>query len=359
MKTWIEISKKNLLHNLREFRRILTPTTDIMAVVKANAYGHGLLGVAKILAPKKVWFGVDNAEEGSRIRKAGIKNRVVVLGYTPLDDLHGAIRRNLELTVYNAATIRRIGDVKRSARIHLKIETGTTRQGVWARELPELLRLIRRYPMITLTGLSTHFANVEDERDRTYTNEQLGRFISAKDVVAGAGFRVPYHHTACSAAAISFPASHFNLARIGISMYGLWSMKPRPMPDLRPVLSWKSLVAQLKEVPAGTPVSYGLAERTRRRSKIAVVPVGYSDGYDRGLSSTGYVMIRGCRARVIGRVCMNMFMVDVTDIPVVRLEDEVTLIGRGVTAEDIAIKIQTINYEVVARLGGHMPRIVV
>lgn len=359
MKSWIEISKKNLLHNLGEFGFLLTSETKIMAVVKANAYGHDLLETAKILAPKKVWFGVDNIEEGIRLRDAGIRNRIVVLGYTPLDDLRRAVAVGLELVAYNPETIRRLGAFHKPVKIHLKIETGTTRQGVGERDHSAILNLIKKYPKIKIEGLSTHFANVEETKDRRYANEQLKRFISAKNIVAAAGFRVPFHHTACSAAAISFPASHFNLARIGISMYGLWSMAPQPKPDLRPVLSWKALVAQVKSVKKGTPISYGLTERVKRDSKVAVIPVGYSDGYDRGLSSIGSVIIREKRAKVLGRVCMNMFMVDVTDIARVHIEDEAILIGEGMTADEIAKKINTINYEVVSRLSEHLPRRVV
>lgn len=359
MKTWIEINKRNLLHNLGEFRHLLTSKTEIMAVVKANAYGHGLLEIAKILAPKNVWFGVDNCEEGIQLRNAGIKNRIAVLGYTPFDDLRRAVAADLELVAYNLETIRRLGALRKPSKIHLKIETGTTRQGVGESDLPAMLRLIKKYPAIKLEGLSTHFANVEDVSDRKFARAQLERFIRAKDIVARAGFRVPYHHTACTAAAISFPASHFNLARIGIGMYGLWSMTPQPKPDLRPVLSWKALIAQVKSVKKGTPISYGLTERVIRDSKVAVIPVGYSDGFDRGLSSIGNIVIRGKRAKVLGRVCMNMFMVDVTDIVGVRIEDEATLIGKEITADEIAKQINTINYEVVARIAEHLPRRIV
>lgn len=376
MKTWIEINKRALRDNAASFERILGTSSALMAVVKANAYGHGLVTVARILAHgarrRLRWFGVDSAHEGITLRRAGIRQPILVLGYTPYSELDRAVKNNLDLTVYNIETVRRL----RGGRVHIKIETGTTRQGVGEREALAIAAYLARTRRAKLVGLSTHYANIEDTNDHRYAAKQLHRFTAVADVLQHAGFDIPLKHTAATAATLLFPETHQNLARVGLGLYGLWPSKAtraslrsqtyRPVckfAELRPVLTWKTIVAQIKDVPSGTPISYGLTERVHRRSRVAVLPVGYSDGYDRGLSSVGNVLIRGRRAKVIGRVCMNMIMVDVTDIPRVHPEDEVVLIGRQgadeITADELASKMGTINYEIVARINPAFPRIIV
>lgn len=295
-----------------------------------------------------------------------------MLGYTPYDELDRAIRNKLDITVYNLETVRRL----LGGRVHIKIETGTTRQGAGEREALAIATYIRRTRRATLVGLSTHYANIEDTTDHRYAAEQLRRFAAVADALRHAGFDVPIKHTAATAATLLFPETHFNLARIGLGLYGLWPSKKTRVSlqshshaakhesvRLQPIMTWKAVVAQVKDVPAGTPISYGLTERVHRRSRVAVLPVGYSDGYDRKLSSIGNVLIRGRRAKVLGRVCMNMIMVDVTDVPRVCPEDEVVLIGRQgrdeIAVDEIAAKIGTINYEIVARISPTLPRVIV
>ena len=379
MMTWIEISSQNLLHNLGEFRRIVGPRVTIMAVVKANAYGHGIGTVASALKDEKIWFAVDKAEEGILLRKIGTRQPILVMGYTPLDELETAARSGLDLTVYNRETITRLIQNKIPARVHLKLETGTTRQVVGEKDAIAITTLITKSPNVKLVGASTHYANIEDTVDRSYSDGQLKQFNTIlQRMLPKLGFGKNtrnfslLRHTAASAGAILFPETHFDAVRIGISLYGIWPSRETKVSahesgrnhlNLKPVLAWKTLVAQVKSIRRGTPVSYGLTERVSRPSRVAVLPVGYYDGYDRGLSSVGSALIRGRRAKVLGRVCMNMIVVDVTDIPRVRLEDEAVLIGHQgrekLNADEVATKCGTIPYEILSRINPLLPRTVV
>ncbi len=370
-KTWIEISAKAIKNNLAEMKRRVGRETSLLAVVKANAYGHGLAETAKIAARTGAgWLGVDSVVEAELARRATPRIPILILGYTPTALAKKAVELGARITVYDKKTVDAIASAKKLARVHIKLETGTTRQGVGERELTELVKHIKARPKIVLEGLSTHYANIEDTTDHAYAKRQLEEFARLAAIAEKVlGRPIPVKHTACSAAAILFPQTYFGLARVGIATYGLWPSRETQISarernikiDLRPALVWKSLIAQVKTVPRGTPVSYGLTARVTRVSRIAVIPVGYYDGFDRGLSSTGAVLVRGRRAPVLGRVCMNMFVIDVTDIPGVKAEDEVVLLGvqgrERISAEEIAAKIGTINYEVVSRINSLIPRI--
>ena len=383
-KTWVEISKFALTHNITTFRKHVGAKTPIMAVVKSNAYGHGLVHVAKTAdAAGAAWFGVDNVDEGLELRKNGITKPILVLGYTLDSRLKDCIENRLSFTVYNMSTAKALSKLRlrpiaarpsldaKAAFVHVKIDTGTTRQGVNGEELKRLVRALKKTPGVVIEGASTHFANIEDTTDHAYADLQLQRFQSGLAILLKEGIDPPWKHAACSAATILFPETYFNLVRLGISMYGLWPSKEthavakqkRRILDLKPVMAWKTVVAQIKHVKKGTPVSYGLTERVSRNSVLALVPVGYWDGYDRKLSNNGTVLIRGHRCKVVGRICMNMFVVDATEVKGIRVEDDVVLLGAQrnecVTAEDIASKIGSINYEVVTRVNPTMPRILV
>lgn len=384
-KTWVEISKSALTSNIRAFRRHVGSGTAIMAVVKSNAYGHGLVETAKIAEKAgAAWFGVDNVDEGLMLRRAGISKPILILGYTLDARLADCVENRLSFVVYNLSTVKALRRLKlaplgskpakncKAAFVHLKIETGTSRQGVAGDELRRLVRELKKTPGVVIEGASTHYANIEDTTDSSYAELQLERYRENLEMLKREGVDPPWKHTACSAAAILFPETYFNLARIGIAMYGLWPSKEtlavakreKRRLKLKPALVWKTVIAQIKRLPKGTPVSYGLTERTTRPSKVAILPIGYWDGYDRrGMSHVGQVLVRGQRCKVMGRVCMNMCIIDVTDVPGVAIEDEVVLLGRqrreAVTAEEIASKMDTINYEVVTRINPTIKRIVV
>ncbi len=376
MKTWVEINKNNLLHNLEQFKKLVGDNVKIMGVVKANAYGHGLLEVAGVISDKVDWFGVDSLSEALKLRQAAIKEPILVLGYVELRDLREAVKNNISLTVYNKETIEKLGKIpiqnpNLSPKVHIKLETGTSRQGVLESDLIDFVKFIKQYPSIQIEGLSTHYANIEDTTDSSYAMEQLATFSRVASMLEENGTTIPLKHTACSAATILFPETYFDMVRLGISMYGLWSSKETKAVaknkgvdlSFKPVLSWKTIVAQIKNVKAGTSIGYGLTERVTRNSKIAVLPVGYWDGYDRKLSSVGNVLIHGKRCKVLGRVCMNMIVVDVTDLKKIELEDETVLLGRQgreeISADELAQKIGTISYEIITRVNPLIPRLIV
>lgn len=373
--TWVEISKQALLDNLHQFRKTVGKKIKIMAVVKANAYGHGLGEVARIIAPHVDWFGVNSFEEGIFLRQAGINQPVLILGYTPLVSLKENIKNNLSFVAYNQKTFTRANQeaekLGKLAKIHLKLETGTNRQGVDIKTALSLVQSLRRKKGLELEGLYTHYANIEDTLDPRYAQEQLRKFKEAEKLLQKKGVKIPFKHTACTAATILFQETYFNLIRLGIGLYGLWPSRETKVSaqekgikiNLKPVLTWKTKVVQVKEIGKGETVGYGRTFTTRRRTKIAILPVGYWDGYDRKLSNSSRVLVKGYFAPVIGRICMNMMMIDITEIPRVKPEDEVVLLGKQnreeITAEEMAQKIGTINYEVVTRINPLILRKVV
>lgn len=398
-KTWVEISKQNLLHNVEQFLSLLKPETYFMAVVKSNAYGHGLREVAQILshgnftklsfvtnnkAKLLLWFGVDNLDEARVVREVAPKHPVLVLGYTQNERLREAAKLGARITVYNWETARALQHLfpERSVTkskgpstssgsklfVHVKVETGTTRQGIPESEAVKFVKALQKIHGIEVEGISTHFADSEDTRSK-YALSQLARYNRIIRGLERAKIAPPIRHMACTAATLRLPQAHGNLVRVGIGLYGLWPSENVKLKmqnvkfSLKPVLTWKTIVAQVKSVKKGTPVSYDRTERVARDSRIAVLPVGYWDGYDRGLSKIGHVLIGGKRCKIVGRICMNMCMADVTDVRGVKSEDEVVLLGNQnreeVSAEEIAEKLSTINYEVVTKINPTLPRIVV
>jgi alanine racemase len=377
MLNWVEISAPALRNNVAEFRRRLGEKVKLGAVVKSNAYGHGMLEVAAMAtAAGADWLCVNQVDEGVALRQAGHETPILVMGYVELGRLADVVRHGLTPVIYNPETVDRLealgAQAGRQVRIHVKVETGTHRQGVLERDLPAFAQRIHGSPHLVLEGMTTHFANIEDTTDHSMAEAQIAAFERAQASLAGPAGAVPVRHAACSAATLLFTRTHLDLARIGISMYGLWPSKEtyvsllergKPALDLRPVLTWKTRVAQVKDVPEGAYVGYGCTWRAGRDSRIAVLPVGYFEGYDRGLSGLAHVLVRGRRAPLRGRVCMNMCMVDVTDIPGVGVEDEVVLLGRQgeerIPAEQVAAWCGTISYEVVSRIHPALPRLVV
>ncbi|OGD26220.1 MAG: alanine racemase [Candidatus Aminicenantes bacterium RBG_19FT_COMBO_65_30] len=373
----VEISRSALVRNIREFRRLIGRKRKFLAVVKANAYGHGLLEVAGVAVSEGVdWLGVNSVDEGAALRDAGIEVPILVLGYAPLAGLEEAVARDLRLTVYNRETVKRLAALavrlRKNIRLHVKVETGTWRQGVDPKDLGAFVRDIRKRPGLVVEGLSSHFANIEDTTKHDYPRRQLEVYRSACRELEAGGPRVPLKHMSCTASTILFPEPEFNLARVGIGLYGLWPSKEtylsclldkkEPL-SLEPVLSWKARIAQIKRVPAGAYIGYGCTYRTSRPTVLAVVPVGYFDGYDRGLSNAAHILVKGRRAPVRGRVAMDFFMADITDIPGVKLEDELTLLGADgrerIAAEDLASLAGTIGYEILARINPLIPRVIV
>lgn len=388
-KVWVEINQKNLEYNIEQFRLRVGERVKIAGVIKANAYGHGLIEVAKIIHDKVDWLAVDSVSEAIKVMgeigetggtsgRSGTGetgwNQILILGYTLLENLDEVVERGFHQVVSSMETLDKLKMICKEkqmpAFIHLKIETGTSRQGIWTNDLPKYLELIKANSLLKLIGVTTHFANIEDTTDHSFAKRQAENYLAAISLIEANGFNNLIRHTACSAAAILFPETHFNLIRLGISLYGMWpSAETRVSAaqqgiriDLRPALTWKTRVAQIKILPAGSSVSYGCTEKVSAETRVAILPVGYWDGFDRRLSSVGNVLIRGTRCRVIGRVCMNMIVVDVSHLRDIQPEDEVVLLGRQeseeISAEEIAKKIGSINYEVVTRINPLIERVV-
>ncbi len=371
--TWVDVSANALRGNMRELRRLVGQGVKHMAVVKANAYGHGLIEVVGAVNEEADWFGVFSLEEALMVRSV-TKKPILILGGTVKENLPFVVEHGFSQTCSTLEALTAMSaaaTAERPAKAHLKIETGTSRQGIHVQDLPALLGRAKELPHLEIEGVFTHFANIEDTTDDTYAMQQLARFDAALEAFAAAGMPQPLTHTASSAAAMLYPATHRSMVRTGIALYGLWPSDETKVSlrylerdvTLVPALTWKTRVIQVKPLAAGTPVSYGLTEKVTRDSRIAVLPTGYWDGYDRGLSSVGEVLIRGKRAKVLGRVCMNMTVVDVTDIPDAADGDEVVLLGRqgteSISADELARKLGTITYEVVTRINPLLPRIIV
>jgi len=368
--TWVAISRQAIKHNIRQFKKILKPRTDLMAVVKSNAYGHGLVEVATLAQSAGVrWFGTVSLTEAIKLRQAGIRGRLLVLSFFDPARLEMAIKKNITLTVYNvsaAFTINRLAKkLHRIVPVHMKIDTGTTRLGILAADSLQTAKTISRLSNIRLEGIFSHLADAENP-DQASSSKQLAIFNTVIHQLAQYGIHVPYPHIACSAATILNPGSRFSLARVGISLYGLWSIETKHKHlkalNLLPALSWYTRILQVKTVPAGTRVGYGGTYRTKRPAAIAILPIGYWDGFDRKLSNNGEVLIRGRRCPIRGRICMNLTMVEVTGLRNVRPGEKVTLIGTdgrlSISADDLAHRIGTINYEVVTRINPLIPRII-
>jgi alanine racemase len=372
--SWVEISESAVRNNVAVFRKIAGEGRRLMAVVKSNAYGHGMPEVARLaLDAGADWLGVFSADEGLALRERGVGAPILVFGPTPEAALERALGQELRLTIASVAAARALAGspAAAGARVHLKIETGTNRQGMLAGELGGAVRALRKAGA-RIEGAYTHFADIEDTTEHAFAEKQKARFAEVLAQLAADGVEVELPHAACTAAAILFPETHHGLVRMGIGLYGLWPSKEtrvsanalgRNRIDLKPVMTWKTRIAQIKAVTAGDFVGYGRTFRSTRSTLLAVLPIGYADGYDRSLSNSAFAIVRGVRAPVLGRVCMNMMMLDVSDVPGAAEGDEVVLLGaqgdERVAAEDLARLASTINYEIVTRAAPYAPRVVV
>lgn len=373
--TWIEVSRPALRSNLALFRGLLGGAPRLLAVVKANAYGHGLELVSRTCREAGVdMLGVHSADEAAAVRRAGVETPVLVMGYLTGRQVGEVVDASVEVLVSTVEVLEALAARARALgaplRVHVKVDTGTNRQGVPPEEAPGLARAAVERGL-RVAGVATHFANIEDTTDHAFAYRQLARFCGAVEAVRAVAGPGVMAHAACSAAVLLFRETHFDMVRVGISLYGHWPSKEtylswllahgRDGLKLEPALRWRARVGQLKTVAAGEPIGYGLTFRPTRATRIAVIPVGYADGYPRALSSRARVVLRGRPAPVVGRVCMDIFMVDVTDIADVRVGDAATLIGRDgaerVTVEELAELAGTINYEILARLSPALPRV--
>ncbi|MCK4606822.1 MAG: alanine racemase [candidate division Zixibacteria bacterium] len=375
---WIELSRSALAHNIGSLRGLAGKR--LLAIsVKANGYGHGLGEIVKLLTaePAADYITVHTLDEALAAREAGWERRIMVLGPLPPDGLEQVVKQGLEPMIFERRTLANLGKLLHKSggkiRTHLKLETGTNRQGITAKELPAFARVYHRYAGLGRPyGAAMHFANIEDTTSHEYAEYQLENFRHLRREMARLKIKPVICHTACSAALILFDRTRFQLVRPGIAVYGHWPSKETYLSyrlqgggdDLfHPVLGWKTKVTQIKRVARDSFVGYGCTYRTTSATRLAVLPVGYADGYDRGLSNRAHVLINGRRAPVRGRICMNLMMVDISDIKGVRVGSQATLIGRSgketLTAEQLADWAGTINYELLARLSPLIPKLTV
>jgi len=375
LKTYIEISSRNLIHNLEEFRKLTGQR--LMFVVKANAYGHGLKEVVSISRSLDFidYYAVDSVEEALVVNSIDKHKKVLIIGWSDKDQIREILARDFEMVVPELDYLKQVEQIarqmKKSPAIHLKVETGTGRLGMPPDDVVKVCNGIPKSGNhgARVVGLYSHFANIEDTTDHSFARGQLEVFNRLLE-------QIDHHHIlkhfSCSASALLFPQTHFDIVRVGISAYGFWPSKQtyisyieqkKPPLELKPVLSWYSRVAQVKQLKKGDAIGYGLTYKTFDRARIVVIPVGYYDGYDRRLSNISTIMVNGCKAPVRGRICMDMFMADVTHIPGVKTGDPVILIGQHeqeqITADYLAEISGSINYEVVARLNPLIHRQVV
>ncbi len=370
---WVEVNLSAIEYNARRLAKIAGRSVELMAMVKANAYGHGAIEVSRAaLRGGAAWLGVVSVGEGIELRHAQIDAPILVLGPTPPAWARAGVENQLALAVFSLDTAQAISDAARASntrgRVHIKVDTGMTRLGVLPEQAVEFACAVRDLGNVEIEGVFTHFAMADspdlfESKDwgREYTRQQLARFREVLDALERAGIRARYRHVANSPAVLGLPAARFNLVRSGVLIYGLdpSDEAPRP-PDFVPALSFKTQVASVKSVPAGTCVGYGCTFRAARASRIAVLMVGYADGFRRHLSNRGAALVRGKRAPVVGRVCMDMTMIDVTDIEGVQPGDEVVLIGKQgaeeIRAEEVARIAGTNNYEMVTTISARVER---
>ena len=361
--SWVEISRRALAHNIGVLRDLCEPGTALGPVVKADAYGHGLTLCARVYAAEGASFlCVNEVAEVAAIRAAGVGLPVLVVGPLFEEDAAAVAALGCHVVVWSRAQVRALAGAGAQVPVHVKVETGTNRQGLRPADARDLIAEIQRLPGVRLAGVCTHLADVEDETEHTFAQVQIDRFLGALPPLPPGVLR----HCSSSAAHLVLPAARLDLVRPGIACYGIWPSESTRIASrilygdevtLRPALRWKTRLSQVRDAPLGEYVGYGRTHRLRRPSRVGVLPVGYYDGYDRGLSGRGWVMVGGRRAPILGRVCMNMTMVDLTDAPEARPGDEVLLLGPGVEAEVLAELLSTIAYEVTTRIQSRLPRI--
>jgi alanine racemase len=408
--TWLEVDLDAIAHNVRQIKQLVGEDVTLMAVLKADGYGHGAVKVARTALNNGAGYcGVASLNEATALRAANIDEPILVLGYTPAWHAREALMRDVTVTLYDLDIARALSraalELRRTAKVHIKVDSGMGRLGLLPDQAAAFIRAVAQLPGIQIEGVFTHFSCADS--DPAYTHVQLERFLGVvreigdlgleirdssfvirhsseaeeqsptlnpkseiqnqKSQISNLQSQIRFFHAANSAATLTMPEARLNMVRVGLATYGLSPFAPAPLPpvaqalNLRPALAWKTTLAQVKLLPAGHPVSYGATYHCETERLIAVIPVGYADGFRRGPANFGEVLVRGQRAPIVGRVCMDQTMIDVTDIPGARIGDEVVLIGhqgaQAITAEDVATRIGTINYEVVSAILPRVPRV--
>ena len=358
-----EINLDNIAYNMANIRKAIDKNTSIMAVVKADAYGHGAVEVAKTaLYNGANWLGVAIIDEAIELRKNNIFEPILILGHTIEHKLLQVIKYNITQTVFSYDMAKKLSDeaskIKKSVDIHIKIDTGMSRLGFLpTQETIQEILSIKNLPYINITGIFTHFATADME-DKTFTKEQFEKYMWVINKLEEKGVNNLIKHISNSGAILDLKEYRLDMVRAGIILYGMYpSSQVLKNIDLKPAMSLKTHISYVKEIEPNVSVSYCRTYFTNKKTKIATIPVGYADGYARILSNKARVFVNGYYANVVGNICMDQFMIDVTHIPNVQEGDIVTLMGDGITAEELASLQNTINYEVVCNIGKRVPRV--
>ena len=370
-RVYAEINLDAILHNMEQMRGLLKEDTKIMGVIKTDGYGHGAVPIGRELEKLEYIWGYATAtvEEAEILRRNGLKKPILILGATFPEQYQAIADLEFRANVYSSRQAEQMEEeaakMNKNMMVHVKIDTGLSRLGfqVTEKAADEIAR-ISKMPHIIMEGIFTHFAK-SDARDKNMANQQLESFAKMKQMLEERNVEIPMIHCSNSAAIIDMPEANMNVVRAGISLYGMWpsdEVKKENI-NLAPVLSLKSCIVFLKELEKGRVISYGATYETSKKQRIATIPVGYGDGYPRSLSNKGYVLIHGKKAPICGRICMDQFMVDVTDIPEAKEGDIVTLVGKDhgaeITMEDIGDLSGRFNYEFACDLGKRIPRVYV
>lgn len=386
-RTWCEIDCRALRHNVHNLARLIAPA-QLAPVIKSNAYGHGLVEIAQELENQEIWgFCVVDIHEGISLREAGITKPILVIGPNFEWEWEEAIHKGLTLAVYDSQQAKILNKkaqkLHQKVRIHLKVDSGLGRLAPYSEHSASwILQTVKECSFLQAEGVFSHLADAEGY-DQSYTILQYRRFQQLLSQLSQEGFSPPLQHIAGSAASLLLEKTRLSLVRTGIAIYGLWpSPETRLLltgrgedlfaklnhlfekgetPDLdrllQPVLSWKTRLYQTKVIPSGCKIGYGCTYETERETRIGILPVGYAEGWDRSFSNQGKVLIRDRKVRVIGRVCMNLTILDLTDHPQAQTGDEVILVGKGLSAEEQALKLNTIHYELLTRIPKETLRI--
>lgn len=365
-RTYAEVNLQAVRHNIEEARKNIKSDTKIMAIVKANAYGHGAVPVSKALISQVDAYGVAMIEEALELRDAGIDKMILILGYTGEEWYEELVKHCISQTIYTYDMAKKLSDVAvshgKQTPIHIKIDTGMGRIGFApTEESVGIVEKISQLPGVFIEGIFTHFARA-DEKTIEAAKEPFARYMQFVQELEKKGIRIPIRHVSNSASIISFPEANLDMVRSGITTYGLYPSEdvPKEILKLQPAMSWKSKISYVKPIEPGTSVSYGGTFTAEKPMIVATVPVGYADGMKRDLSGKGRVLVHGQYARILGRVCMDQFMIDVTDISNVKMGDTVTIFGKDgdkcIPVEEIAEMSHSFNYEFVCSISNRVPR---
>lgn len=361
LRTWIEIDKKAIKNNYNAFRKLIPKSCKFLAVVKSNAYGHNLTEFSKEMEKLGAdFFGVDSITEALALRREKNKTPILVLGYTLPEKIEDAIKNKISVTVSSFETLSAIKKLKNKTKlnIHIKVDTGMGRHGFLLSDQEKIINELKKMNNIKVEGLFTHFSSAKNPDDLEYTKKQIELFKKWIELFKVNGFN-PIKHACATSGTILFPEAHFDMVRIGIGLYGEWpskeikdgrlKFKNIENIELKPVMSWKTIIGEVKKIKAGEKIGYDGTKTLEKDSVVAICPIGYWHGYPRALSNKGYVLIKGKEAKVLGRVCMDIIMVDVSDISGIKVGEEVVILGESqnkrILPDDISDLIEGSDYE--------------